>query len=101
ISVEPMAAINWVALMYVVERTEPFQFTTEPLTKPVPLTVRPKAVLPVVALAGDRLLMVGTGLGPLIVNAELLDVPPPGAGLNTVICPVPALARSPPAMAAV
>ena len=62
--------------------------------KPVPFTVRVNAALPDVALAGDSELIVGTGLAALMVNAVLPDVPPPGAGLNTVTWPVPAVAMS-------
>ena len=82
-------------------RAEPLQFTTEPLTKPVPLTVRLKATPPAVALAGEMVVMVGTGLGALIVKADAVEVPPPGAGLNTVTWAVPALAMSAAAIAAV
>ena len=41
---------------------EPFQRTTDVLTKPVPLTVSVIPVPPAVALAGDRLLIAGVGL---------------------------------------
>jgi hypothetical protein len=83
-----------VPLTKVVVRAAPFQFTTDPFTKPLPLTDRVKAAVPAVALDGDRLLMVGTGLGALTVNVDPAEVPPPGAGLNTVTCAVPALAIS-------
>jgi hypothetical protein len=54
------------------------------LTNPVPLTVKVNAAPPAVALAGDNELIVGTGFDAVIVKAALPEVPPPGAGLNTV-----------------
>ena len=54
--------------------------------------MRVKADPPAVADAGLKLVMVGVGL--LIVNDLVLDVPPPGALLNTVILAVPAVAMS-------
>lgn len=44
-----------------VTRADPFQFTTEPGTNPVPFTVRVNAAVAAVALAGDNELMEGTG----------------------------------------
>ena len=82
-------------------RADPFQFTTEPLKKPVPLTVRLKAFPPAVALLGERVVIVGTGLGALMVNDDAVEVPPPGAGLNTVTWAVAALAMSADVTAAV
>jgi hypothetical protein len=73
-----------VTLTKVVVRAAPFQFTTDPLRKPVPVTYRVNAAPPAVALEGDRLLIVGTGLDALMVNVDPAVVPPPGAGLNTV-----------------
>ena len=100
-SVDGIAAVNCVALTKVVVRAAPFQFTTEPLMKPVPLTVRPNDVPPAVALVGERLVMLGTGLAALIANDAAVEVPPPGAGLITVTWAVPALAISAAAIAAV
>ena len=79
-----MAAFICVALTKVVVRLLPFQFTTVLEMNPVPFTVRVNAAPPAVAFAGDSELTVGTGLAALIVNAVLPEVPPPGAGLNTV-----------------
>jgi len=67
---------------------------------PLPFTVRVKAAPPVVALAGDREVIAGKGLVALMVNAELPEVPPPGAGLDTVTWAVPAVAMSVAEMAA-
>ena len=93
-SVAVIAEVNCVVLTYIVVRAAPFQFTTELLMKPEPLTVRLKAVPPAVALLGERLVIVGAGLGALIVNAAAAEAPPPGAGLKTVTWAVPALAMS-------
>src|ERR1041384_1801295 len=93
-SAAEIAADNCVPLTKVVVRAAPFQFPPDPFTKPLPLTDRVKAAVPAVALDGDRLLMVGTGLGALTVNVDPAEVPPPGAGLNTVTWAVPALVMS-------
>src|SRR5512136_368207 len=58
-----MLAVSRVLLTYVVARALPFQRTTEPLTKPVPLTVRVNAGPPTAALDGLRLVIVGAGGG--------------------------------------
>jgi len=79
-----MAAVSWVALTNVVARGEPFQSTTEPFTKFVPLTVR---VMPEGLHAGvvldivvedDKEVMVGA----TIVNWIPPEVPPPGPRVN-------------------
>src|SRR5262245_49250357 len=53
------AAVNWVALPYVVVRSEPFHVTVIWLVKLVPLTVRVKPGAVAVREAGLRELMVG------------------------------------------
>ena len=67
----------------------------------MPLTVRLNAAPPAEALDGDRMVIVGTGFGALIGNAAAVEVPPPGAGLNTVTWAVPAVAISAEVIAAV
>ena len=67
----------------------------------VPLTVKVKAPLPVVALDGLSDVRVATGLAALTVKLTLLDVPPPGEGLYTVTATVAALAMSAVVMEAV
>ncbi len=94
-----IAAVSRVEETYVVVRLAPFHWTTEPELKPLPLTVSVKAALPEYAVVGLRLFVVGKGL--LIVKVWALEVPPPGAGLNTVTVAVPAVAMSAAAIAAV
>ena len=57
-----IAAVTWVALTNVVVRALPLNFTLDPETNPVPLTVRVKAVPPAVALEGESEEIVGTAL---------------------------------------
>jgi hypothetical protein len=74
---------------------DPFQFTTDPATNPLPFTVRVKATLPATAEDGDNEVIDGDGFGAaLMVKLELPEVPPPGVGLNTVTGAVPAEAMS-------
>ena len=94
-----MLAVSRVSLTCVVVRSLPFQRTTEPLTKFMPLTVRVNAGPLAIALAGLRVVIVGAGL--LIERVTVLDVPPPGAGLKTVTFVDPAVAMSAAGMLAV
>jgi len=56
----------------------------------VPYTAKEKAAPPAVALEGTSEARVGTGLPRgLMVKFRLFEVPPPGAGLNTVTWAVP------------
>jgi len=77
-----IAAVTCVELTNVVVRAVPLNFTTEPLTKLLPFTVRVNADPLTVALVGEIVVMAGTGL--LAVKVCDADVPPPGAGLVTV-----------------
>ena len=77
-----MAAVSLVVLTNVVARAEPFHFADDVETKFVPLMVSVNAGPPALALLGEREVILGTAL--LIVNVTGADVPPPGAGLNTV-----------------
>jgi hypothetical protein len=92
-----MAALSCVALMNVVGRGEPFQFTTSPFTKFVPVTdkVKPAALQYGVeancVVDAERFVMVGARIWK---GSAGLDVPPPGVGVNTLTCAVPADARS-------
>jgi len=83
-------AVSRVAETKVVVSGLPFQFTVEPETKLVPLTVKVNCEPPAVAQVGLSEVIVGTGL--LMVKVCAFDVPPPGAGFTTVTEAVPAFA---------
>jgi len=68
------AAVNCVALTYVVVRAVLPHCTVAPETKFVPLTVRVKADPPAVVEVGDRLVIVGATA--VMVNVAPADVPP-------------------------
>src|SRR5262249_28233955 len=88
-------ACSCVAFTYVVSRLDPFQFTTEPLTNPLPFTVNVNAAVPAVAELGDRDLIAGAWLAAaLIVNIKTPELPPPGAGFETDTCTVADAATS-------
>src|SRR5713101_6566305 len=81
-SVAGMLAVSWVALTNVVVRLPPFHCTTDAGTKPLPVTVRVKAGSPAERVVGEMLVSVGVGLLTLSVAAP--EVPPPGAGVETL-----------------
>ena len=87
-SAADICVVSWVALTKVVAWFAPFHLMTEPSTKFVPFTVRVKAGSPAIALAGDRVAILGTGL--LILRSTTSEEPPPGAGLNTEMLAVSA-----------
>jgi hypothetical protein len=91
-SLAEIVAASCVLLTQVVVRSAPFHRTTDPLMKFVPVAVSVNPAPPATALLGDSALSVGARL--LIVNVWALEVPPPGAGLNTVTDAVPAEAMS-------
>lgn len=73
----------------------PFQRTVDPATKFAPFTVRVNPAPPAVAEAGMMLVRVGTGLFAVVmVKVAVPEVPPPGAGLDTVTPAVPAAETS-------
>ena len=94
VSAARSVAVNRVALTKVVVRSVPFQRTCEPVIKFEPLTVSAKPAPPAVALAGASKDKAGAGLldaGALVtVNVCWADIPPPGVGVSTLICAVPA-----------
>src|SRR6267142_2098801 len=98
-SVAGIVAVSWVADTYVVGRLVPFHRTIELVTKFVPVTVSVNPELPAVTRFGTRLVVPGTGF--VIEKLCGFDVPPPGAGLTTVTCATPAVARSVAEIAAV
>src|SRR5207249_2910883 len=89
-----IAAWSWVALPNVVVRSAPFQRTTDEPMELLPVTVSVNAAPPATAVLGDREVSVGLGFGAVIVNVCGLEVPPPGAAVNTVTEAVPAVAMS-------
>ena len=85
-------------LTKVVLRLDPLTWTTDPLTKFVPFTVRVKARPPAKVVLGEMLVSEGGGL--LTTSANAAEAPPPGAGFSTVMESVPAEAISLAGMAA-
>ena len=77
------AAVNCVALTYVVDSDVPFHFTTAPEANPLPFTVSVKADPPAVALEGLSEVIAGGGL---MVNVAPPEVTPPE---TTVMVAVP------------
>jgi hypothetical protein len=71
----------------------PFQSTTVPASKFVPVSVSVKPAVPAIAEVCESEPSVGAGL--LIVKVIALEAPPPGAALTTVTGTVPASAMSP------
>jgi hypothetical protein len=76
----------------VVVRRLPFHWTVDVETKFAPVTVSVKPDVPATRAFGVSDAIVGTGLS--IVKVRGLDVPPPGAGVETVTEAVPAVAMS-------
>jgi hypothetical protein len=96
ISAARIVAVKRVALTNVVVRALPLKRTTESLlrfTKFVPLTVKVKLDPPAVALLGERVVIVGTGTGET-VKLTAFEVPPPGAGVFTVMGKFPTAVMS-------
>src|SRR5882724_6795831 len=87
-SLAGIAAVSCVLLTNVVLRLEPFTRTREPETKLLPLRVSVNAPLPALTLDGEILESEGDGL--LTASVKAPEVPPPGAGLTTVIERLPA-----------
>lgn len=81
VSAAVIAAVSCVELTKVLTRGEPFQFTTSPFTKPAPFTV---SVRPVGAQKCVDVGEIDEMAGATIENEIAFEVPPPGAGLNTV-----------------
>ena len=59
-----------------------------------PVATRVTAGLPAVAVVGLMLVSVGAGFGAITAKGREPDVPPPGAGLATLIWKVPTPAMS-------
>ena len=99
VSAYVIAAVSCVPLTNVVGRGEPFQFTTESLVKIVPVAAFTVRVRPVGLQYGVESNCVVDAESDAMVSGEIvkeiaLDVPPPGAGVNTVTGTEPAAATS-------
>lgn len=73
-------AVNCVELRKVVDLLAPLKRTTVPVTKPIPFTVSVKPMSPALTVAGEMVVITG-----LTAKMTAPDVPPPGAGFNTVM----------------
>jgi hypothetical protein len=82
----------WVPLTNVVARATQFSSTTEPLTKSVPSKSKTRPADPNTTFEGDMEVSIGSGYPA--VNADGKEVPPPGGGVRTLKCTVPAVAIS-------
>ena len=80
-------AVSCVDETYVVARADPFQYTMEVETNPVPFTVRVKEPEPATADVGESAVVVGVGFRT--VNVCAVEVPPPGVGVKIVTENVP------------
>jgi hypothetical protein len=98
-SLAGIAAVSWLLLTNVVVRFEPLTRTVAPFTKFEPLAVSVKAGPPAVAELGE--IVASDGAEAVTVSVSAVDVPPPGAGVETVIDSVPAAAMSDAGIAAV
>jgi hypothetical protein len=85
-------AFNSVALTHNVANAEPFQATLDEGTKPVPVRSSVCVPDPATTLAGLTAAITGGGL--LIVKLAAAELPPPGAGLKTVMAAVPPSTRA-------
>jgi hypothetical protein len=105
ISAAEIAVVNLPLFTNVVGRVEPFHCTAELDIKLEPFSVSVKDEPPTVVELGAMDVRLGTGLGgggaAAIVKVWVLEVPPPGAGLNTVMAAVPDETMSPARVAAV
>jgi len=81
-SADVISAVSCAALTKVVARGEPFQLTTELLTKFEPFTVNVRPATLQDAVEDPETEVIAGGE---IVNGDPLEVPPPGKGLNTLI----------------
>jgi hypothetical protein len=94
-----IAAVSCVPLTNVVGRGEPFQFTTESLVKIVPVAAVTVRIKPVVLQYGVEGSCVVDAESDAMARGEIVneiaaDVPPPGAGVNTVTGTDPAVKTS-------
>lgn len=81
ISLGKICVVSCAELVTVAARVTPPKLTVAPFTKLVPLIVNVNAADPAVALVGESVVTVGTGL--FTWNVTAVAVPPPGAGFVT------------------
>ena len=93
ISCAVIVAVSWFALTKVVGvRAAPFHWTTEPLTKLLPVTVSVKFGPPATTVLGEREVNVGVGAGAwVIAKGRALEVAPPGFCTVTEAVPCAAI----------
>ena len=91
-SLAEMEAVNCVLPTKAESLLLPFHWTTDPVTKLVPVMVNLRVDEPAVTLLGESVLKEGAGL--FMVKDNALEAPPPGVGLNTVTWAAPADATS-------
>jgi hypothetical protein len=84
-----IVATSSVALLNPVLRGLPFQFTTEEAMKLLPEMVRVVAAVPAAMELGDIAASIGAGFTSPIGRVAVLEMPPPGAGLLTVMLAAP------------
>src|SRR5580704_11128357 len=95
ISLAKIDAVSCIELTNVVTRGLPFQFTLELVMKPPPVTVSVNAAPTAVAEEGFKFEIVGAGFGGASMkNVMSFEIPPPGAGVTTVISADPGIAMS-------
>jgi hypothetical protein len=84
-----------VALLNVVPFAAPLKFTTEPLTKFVPVTTSENAAEPATLVVGESEVTVGTGFVVAVtLKFTEFEAPPPGVGFVTITAGVPTDATS-------
>ena len=90
IRVADTEAVNWLPLMKLVDKADPFHCTVAPDRKPEPFTVKVNAAPPAVAELGLRLNRESVPNG-LIVNVNAFEVAPPGFCTVTLAVPCEAI----------
>jgi hypothetical protein len=88
-----IVAFSMAVFTNVVGRGEPFQRTVEPATKLWPVTVSVNEDPPLNAEVGEMPLRTGRGFGEML-KVPPAEMPPPGAGLETVTVAEPTPAMS-------
>jgi hypothetical protein len=87
-------AVSDVEELKVVGSGVPFQSIVDELMKLLPVTTSEKVAVPAITLEGEREEIAGTGFTAVMANVAAPEVPPPGAGVTTVMLAVPAALTS-------